>query len=83
MRRLLSICMLTLFFLTSDLSVPAAAYDDPPEGAVLCGARIKVSSSKHCNGGPAAVIGGCDKGIRPNPSGRNRQTICQKGKKSN
>lgn len=81
MRGLLSICMLTLFSLTSNL--PAAAYDDPPEGAVLCGATVKVSSSKHCNGGPAIVIGGCDKGTRPNPSGRNRQTICQKGKKAN
>ena len=66
----LSVALLTV-------AMPAFAYDDPPEGSVRCGERMSISSSKHCNGGPAIVIGGCNRnGGKAGP----RQTICQNKK---
>jgi hypothetical protein len=60
--------------------LPAVAYDDPPEGTIKCGDKVKISSSVRCNGGPAVVIGGCNIGKNSDPKGAQRQTICTKTK---
>jgi hypothetical protein len=58
------------------LPISALAYDDPPAGIVKCGQRVEVSSSSHCHGGPAVVIGGCT--TSRDTHGSSRQTVCKK-----